>query len=39
MHGLDMPPALDLPEVEAVIVEVPDDEGSFGARGIGEPPA
>jgi CO/xanthine dehydrogenase Mo-binding subunit len=33
-----MPTALDLPDVEAVIVEVPDDEGPFGARGIGEPP-
>jgi CO/xanthine dehydrogenase Mo-binding subunit len=33
-----MPSALDLPEVEAVIVEVPDEEGPFGARGIGEPP-
>jgi CO/xanthine dehydrogenase Mo-binding subunit len=33
-----IPAALDLPEVEAVLVEVPDDEGPFGARGIGEPP-
>jgi CO/xanthine dehydrogenase Mo-binding subunit len=33
-----IPSAQDLPEVEAVIVEVPDDEGPFGARGIGEPP-
>jgi CO/xanthine dehydrogenase Mo-binding subunit len=33
-----IPSALDLPEVEAVIVEVPDEEGPFGARGIGEPP-
>ncbi|HEY7494347.1 MAG TPA: xanthine dehydrogenase family protein molybdopterin-binding subunit [Candidatus Tectomicrobia bacterium] len=33
-----IPSAMDLPEVEAVIVEVPDDEGPFGARGIGEPP-
>jgi CO/xanthine dehydrogenase Mo-binding subunit len=33
-----IPSALDLPNVEAVIVEVPDDEGPFGARGIGEPP-
>ena len=32
------PRAMDLPNVEAVIVEVPDDEGPFGARGIGEPP-
>ena len=33
-----IPTAMDLPEVEAVIVEVPDAEGPFGARGIGEPP-
>lgn len=33
-----IPSAMDLPNVEAVIVEVPDDEGPFGARGIGEPP-
>jgi CO/xanthine dehydrogenase Mo-binding subunit len=33
-----IPSALDLPNVEAVIVEVPDDEGPFGVRGIGEPP-
>jgi CO/xanthine dehydrogenase Mo-binding subunit len=33
-----IPSSLDLPEVEAVIVEVPDAEGPFGARGIGEPP-
>jgi CO/xanthine dehydrogenase Mo-binding subunit len=33
-----IPSAMDLPSVEAVIVEVPDEEGPFGARGIGEPP-
>jgi CO/xanthine dehydrogenase Mo-binding subunit len=33
-----IPTAMDLPVVEPVIVEVPDDEGPFGARGIGEPP-
>jgi CO/xanthine dehydrogenase Mo-binding subunit len=33
-----IPSARDLPNIEAVIVEVPDDEGPFGARGIGEPP-
>jgi CO/xanthine dehydrogenase Mo-binding subunit len=33
-----IPSALDLPAIEALIVEVPDDEGPFGARGIGEPP-
>jgi CO/xanthine dehydrogenase Mo-binding subunit len=33
-----IPSALDLPVIEPVIVEVPDAEGPFGARGIGEPP-
>jgi CO/xanthine dehydrogenase Mo-binding subunit len=33
-----IPSAQDLPAIEAVIVEVPDEEGPFGARGIGEPP-
>ena len=33
-----IPSAMDLPAVEPVIVEVPDEEGPFGARGIGEPP-
>ncbi len=33
-----IPSSMDLPAIEAVIVEVPDEEGPFGARGIGEPP-
>ena len=33
-----IPTSLDLPSIEALIVEEPDDEGPFGARGIGEPP-
>jgi CO/xanthine dehydrogenase Mo-binding subunit len=33
-----IPSSLDLPSIEALIVEEPDDEGPFGARGIGEPP-
>ncbi len=33
-----IPSSLDLPAIEPVIVEVPDEEGPFGARGIGEPP-
>jgi xanthine dehydrogenase molybdenum-binding subunit len=33
-----IPSSMDLPDVEPVIVEVPDEEGPFGARGIGEPP-
>jgi CO/xanthine dehydrogenase Mo-binding subunit len=33
-----IPSILDLPLIEPVIVEEADDEGPFGARGIGEPP-
>ena len=33
-----IPSSMDLPSIEALIVEEPDDEGPFGARGIGEPP-
>ncbi|MGB9674037.1 MAG: xanthine dehydrogenase family protein molybdopterin-binding subunit [Anaerolineales bacterium] len=34
-----IPTVLDIPEeVEPVIVEVPDDRGPWGARGVGEPP-
>ena len=33
-----IPSSLDLPAIEPLIVEEPDEEGPFGARGIGEPP-
>ncbi len=33
-----VPTALDLPDVEPVILESGDGKGPFGARGIGEPP-
>jgi len=33
-----IPTILDVPPIEAVIVERPDLEGPYGARGIGEPP-
>jgi xanthine dehydrogenase molybdenum-binding subunit len=33
-----IPSILDLPHIEPVIVEEADEEGPFGARGIGEPP-
>jgi CO/xanthine dehydrogenase Mo-binding subunit len=33
-----IPSILDLPLVEPVIVEKADEEGPFGARGVGEPP-
>ncbi|OGO52027.1 MAG: hypothetical protein A2148_05260 [Chloroflexi bacterium RBG_16_68_14] len=32
-----MPTALDVPEIETHIVEVPSEEGPYGARGVGEP--
>ncbi len=33
-----MPTALDLPMIDAVIVEVPDPQHPFGVRGVGEVP-
>jgi CO/xanthine dehydrogenase Mo-binding subunit len=33
-----IPSILDLPQIEPLIVEEADEEGPFGARGIGEPP-
>src|SRR5581483_2561170 len=33
-----IPTALDVPAVESVLVEVPDPEAPYGAKGVGEPP-
>lgn len=33
-----IPRASSVPRVDTVIVEVPSDEGPFGAKGVGEPP-
>ena len=33
-----IPSALDVPEIETVLVEKPAVDGPFGAKGIGEPP-
>jgi CO/xanthine dehydrogenase Mo-binding subunit len=33
-----LPKASHAPRVDAVIVEVPSDDGPFGAKGVGEPP-
>ena len=33
-----IPTIIDVPTIEAVIVERPDLEGPYGARGVGEPP-
>jgi CO/xanthine dehydrogenase Mo-binding subunit len=32
-----MPTAMDIPDIETQIVEVPSDDGPYGARGVGEP--
>ncbi len=32
-----MPTAMDVPDIDARIVEVPSDDGPYGARGVGEP--
>ena len=33
-----MPLAVDLPEIENVLVKVPSSDGPFGARAVAEPP-
>ena len=33
-----MPLAIDMPEIENVLVEVPSEDGSFGLRAVAEPP-
>ena len=33
-----MPLALDMPEIENILVEVPSEEGPFGLRAVAEPP-
>ena len=33
-----MPLAIDLPEIENVLVRVPAEDGPFGARAVAEPP-
>ena len=33
-----MPLAIDLPEIEDILVRVPSDDGPFGARAVAEPP-
>ena len=33
-----MPLALDLPELETLLVRVPSEDGPFGARAVAEPP-
>ena len=33
-----IPTALDLPDLESIVVEIPTLNGPFGAKGVGEPP-
>ena len=33
-----IPTALDMPQVETVLVEVPEPDAPYGVKGIGEPP-
>lgn len=33
-----LPRAADVPRIDTILVEVPSDEGPFGAKGVGEPP-
>ncbi len=33
-----MPLALDMPEIENILVNVPSEDGPFGARAVAEPP-
>ncbi|MDR3590181.1 MAG: xanthine dehydrogenase family protein molybdopterin-binding subunit [Negativicutes bacterium] len=37
-HNYMIPTAVDLPDMESIIVEHPNELGPFGAKGIGEPP-
>jgi CO/xanthine dehydrogenase Mo-binding subunit len=33
-----MPTALDVPQIESILVECPSQAGPYGAKGVGEPP-
>lgn len=36
LHDYLIPTTDDMPELEAILVEVPDPEGPMGAKGLGE---
>lgn len=36
-HGYLVPSAMDIPEIETIIVEDPEPTGPYGAKGVGEP--
>ena len=37
-HDYLIPTAMDLPDLESIIVEYPNELGPYGAKGVGEPP-
>lgn len=39
LHDYKIPTALDIPEIESVLIDIPDEKAnSVGAKGLGEPP-
>ena len=36
LHDYLIPTIGDVPEIETILIEVPDPEGPFGAKGLGE---
>ncbi len=36
-HGYLLPTAMDIPDIETIIVEDPEPTGPYGAKGLGEP--
>jgi len=38
LEAYRLPLAVDVPRVEAIILEHPDEAGPFGAKGVAEPP-
>jgi len=37
-HNYLMPTVMDLPNLESIIVEHPNEQGPYGVKGVGEPP-
>jgi CO/xanthine dehydrogenase Mo-binding subunit len=38
LENYRLPLAIDIPTVEFVLIEDPDSEGPYGAKGVAEPP-
>jgi CO/xanthine dehydrogenase Mo-binding subunit len=36
LEGYSAPSAVDIPEIQGIVVEVPEPDGPFGAKGIAE---